>query len=59
MTGAGGFVASHLVERLKSDGIWVRGVDRKEGALEEVAPKDAAAIGTPSGSPSEAVLSPL
>ena len=27
--GAGGFVASHLVRRLKSDGFWVRGVDLK------------------------------
>jgi GDP-D-mannose 3',5'-epimerase len=28
--GAGGFIGSHMVERLKSDGIWVRGVDIKE-----------------------------
>lgn len=27
--GAGGFIASHLVKRLKLDGYWVRGVDRK------------------------------
>jgi len=27
--GAGGFIGSHLVRRLKSDGYWVRGVDRK------------------------------
>lgn len=27
--GAGGFVASHLVKRLKSEGYWVRGVDLK------------------------------
>lgn len=27
--GAGGFIASHLVRRLKSDGYWVRGVDLK------------------------------
>jgi GDP-D-mannose 3', 5'-epimerase len=27
--GAGGFVAGHLVKRLKSDGYWVRGVDIK------------------------------
>jgi nucleoside-diphosphate-sugar epimerase len=27
--GAGGFIGSHLVERLKQDGFWVRGVDRK------------------------------
>ena len=27
--GAGGFIGSHLVNRLKSDGWWVRGVDLK------------------------------
>ena len=27
--GAGGFIASHLVRRLKSEGFWVRGVDLK------------------------------
>jgi nucleoside-diphosphate-sugar epimerase len=27
--GAGGFIASHLVKRLKKDGCWVRGVDLK------------------------------
>ena len=27
--GAGGFIASHLVKRLKADGAWVRGVDIK------------------------------
>jgi GDP-D-mannose 3',5'-epimerase len=27
--GAGGFVGSHLVRRLKSEGLWVRGVDLK------------------------------
>jgi nucleoside-diphosphate-sugar epimerase len=27
--GAGGFIASHLVKRLKKDGYWVRGVDVK------------------------------
>lgn len=27
--GAGGFIAGHLVERLKSEGYWVRGVDIK------------------------------
>jgi nucleoside-diphosphate-sugar epimerase len=28
--GAGGFIASHLVKRLKADGTWVRGVDVKK-----------------------------
>ena len=27
--GAGGFIGSHMVKRLKSDGYWVRGVDKK------------------------------
>jgi len=27
--GAGGFIGGHLVERLKHDGLWVRGVDLK------------------------------
>jgi len=27
--GAGGFIGSHLVNRLKSEGYWVRGVDLK------------------------------
>ena len=30
VTGAGGFVGTHLVRRLKRDGHWVRGVDLKE-----------------------------
>ena len=28
--GAGGFIGSHLVERLKKEGYWVRGVDLKK-----------------------------
>ena len=27
--GAGGFIGSHLVNRLKEEGLWVRGVDLK------------------------------
>jgi len=27
--GAGGFIGGHLVERLKREGFWVRGVDLK------------------------------
>lgn len=29
VTGAGGFIGSHLVKRLKAEGFWVRGVDLK------------------------------
>ena len=28
--GAGGFIGSHMVKRLKAEGYWVRGVDLKE-----------------------------
>ena len=28
--GAGGFIGSHLVKRLKKEGFWVRGVDLKK-----------------------------
>ena len=28
--GAGGFIGSHMVKRLKTEGYWVRGVDLKE-----------------------------
>jgi nucleoside-diphosphate-sugar epimerase len=31
--GAGGFIGSHLVERLKNEGFWVRGVDLKHPAF--------------------------
>jgi nucleoside-diphosphate-sugar epimerase len=30
VTGAGGFIASHLAKRLKKEGYWLRGVDIKE-----------------------------
>lgn len=33
--GAGGFIGSHLVTRLKSEGYWVRGVDLKEPDFSE------------------------
>lgn len=35
VTGAGGFIASHLVARLKSEGCWVRGVDIKKPEFSE------------------------
>jgi GDP-D-mannose 3', 5'-epimerase len=38
--GAGGFIASHLVKRLKRDGYWVRGVDRKRPEFAETAADD-------------------
>jgi len=34
VTGAGGFIGHHLVNRLKEDGFWVRGVDVKEPEFE-------------------------
>ncbi len=36
--GAGGFIAGHLVKKLKREGYWVRGVDIKE---HEFAPSQA------------------
>ena len=33
--GAGGFIGSHMVKRLKSDGFWVRGVDLKNTEFSE------------------------
>jgi nucleoside-diphosphate-sugar epimerase len=35
--GAGGFIGSHLVKRLKSEGFWVRGVDLKNPEFSETA----------------------
>ena len=40
VTGAGGFIGHHLVKRLKSEGIWVRGVDVKYPEFEESAADD-------------------
>jgi len=34
VTGAGGFIGHHLVNRLKADGFWVRGVDLKRPEFE-------------------------
>ena len=33
--GAGGFIGSHLVKKLKAQGFWVRGVDVKRPEFEE------------------------
>ncbi len=38
--GAGGFIGSHLVRRLKSEGHWVRGVDLKEPEFSETEADD-------------------
>src|SRR5580700_3746660 len=38
--GAGGFIGSHLVKRLKRDGYWVRGVDLKFPQFSETAADD-------------------
>lgn len=38
--GAGGFIGSHLVKRLKSEGVWVRGVDLKFPRFTETAADD-------------------
>jgi GDP-D-mannose 3',5'-epimerase len=38
--GAGGFIASHLVKRLKADGYWVRGVDIKQPEFSPTAADD-------------------
>ncbi len=38
--GAGGFIGSHLVKRLKSDGYWVRGTDLKYPEFSETAADD-------------------
>jgi nucleoside-diphosphate-sugar epimerase len=38
--GAGGFIGSHLVKRLKKEGFWVRGVDQKYPRFSETAADD-------------------
>jgi GDP-D-mannose 3', 5'-epimerase len=38
--GAGGFIGSHLVKRLKSEGYWVRGVDLKYPEFDETIADD-------------------
>jgi nucleoside-diphosphate-sugar epimerase len=40
VTGAGGFIGSHLVKRLKHEGFWVRGVDLKYPEFGETAADD-------------------
>ena len=38
--GAGGFIGSHMVRRLKEEGFWVRGVDLKYPPFWETAADD-------------------
>uniref|UniRef100_UPI00366E209B NAD-dependent epimerase/dehydratase family protein n=1 Tax=Rhizobium sp. SG2393 TaxID=3276279 RepID=UPI00366E209B len=38
--GAGGFIGSHLVKRLKREGFWVRGVDLKFPSFAETEADD-------------------
>ena len=38
--GAGGFIGSHLVKRLRAEGCWVRGVDLKEPEFSESSAND-------------------
>jgi len=40
VTGAGGFIGSHLVKRLKKEGYWVRGVDLKYPEFSKTAADD-------------------
>src|SRR5947209_9549550 len=40
VTGAGGFVGGHLVDRLKADGYWVLGADLKEPEFGRTAADD-------------------
>src|SRR5215217_3045784 len=42
--GAGGFIGGHLVNRLKQEGFWVRGVDRKPHPFVET-PADEFVVG--------------
>jgi GDP-D-mannose 3',5'-epimerase len=42
--GAGGFIGGHLVKRLKSEGLWVRGVDLKDNEF-SITPADEFLIG--------------
>ncbi len=63
--GAGGFIGSHLVKRLKKEGYWVRGVDIKHPEFAKTAADDfrlldlrnegncRAALALPSGKPNE------
>src|SRR2546426_6629339 len=56
--GAGGFIASHLVKRLKQEGFWVRGVDLKWPEFSPTAADDFQLLDLREQGASEAALSP-
>ena len=55
--GAGGFIASHLVKRLKREGLWVRGVDLKRPEFGPTAADDFQLLDLREAKASEAALS--
>ena len=55
--GAGGFIASHLVTRLKREGLWVRGVDLKRPEFGPTAADDFQLLDLREAKASEAALS--
>ncbi len=55
--GAGGFIASHLVKRLKREGLWVRGVDLKRPEFGPTAADDFQLLDLRGGDACEAALS--
>jgi GDP-D-mannose 3',5'-epimerase len=56
--GAGGFIASHLVRRLKQEGCWVRGVDAKRPEFSPTAADDFQLLDLREKSACEAALAP-
>jgi len=56
--GAGGFIASHLVRRLKKEGLWVRGVDLKRPEFGPTAADDFQVLDLREQGASDAALSP-
>ena len=55
--GAGGFIASHLVKRLKREGLWVRGVDLKRPEFGPTAADDFQLLDLREAKASETALS--
>src|SRR5712692_8752513 len=56
--GAGGFIASHLVRRLKQEGLWVRGVDLKRPEFGPTAADDFQVLDLREQGACDAALSP-